>query len=270
MPCVHLGRYVRFEREAVQEWIASCRNPGRAIAFVAQPKGMSRGFPRERGRGTTDGGWAVGAPARHLEVAEGLLVAALRNGTRCVVRAVGAYSGACGLGPHTFLARCKDAHAHRARGLIASPGGRCAREETPMPRGACVIRYEGARGVTWKVKYADADGRQVKETIGARGGRRHPQAGRGGASGAARRVERRGWRKPAPITFGEYSADVVRACGGEAEWKPERSRLPATRLGHLDDVFGDCGRGGDPAARRRRVHRRPAQGSSLPRRSTST
>ena len=35
-----------------------------------------------------------------------------------------------------------------------------------MPRGAAVIRYEGARGVSWKVKYVDADGRQVKETLG--------------------------------------------------------------------------------------------------------
>lgn len=35
-----------------------------------------------------------------------------------------------------------------------------------MPSGACVIRYEGPRGVTWKVKYVDADGRQVKETLG--------------------------------------------------------------------------------------------------------
>lgn len=36
-----------------------------------------------------------------------------------------------------------------------------------MPSGACVIRYEGARGVTWKVKYRDADGVQVKETVGS-------------------------------------------------------------------------------------------------------
>ena len=31
MPCVRLGRYVRFEREAVEEWLASCRQPGRTI-----------------------------------------------------------------------------------------------------------------------------------------------------------------------------------------------------------------------------------------------
>ena len=36
-----------------------------------------------------------------------------------------------------------------------------------MPRGACVIPYRGKRGVTWRVKYRDAEGRQVQETIGA-------------------------------------------------------------------------------------------------------
>src|SRR4051812_35505659 len=35
-----------------------------------------------------------------------------------------------------------------------------------MPSGACVIRYDGKRGVVWKVKYRDAGGRQVKETLG--------------------------------------------------------------------------------------------------------
>lgn len=35
MPCVRLGRYVRFERAAVEGWIEECRQPGRAIAFRA-------------------------------------------------------------------------------------------------------------------------------------------------------------------------------------------------------------------------------------------
>jgi integrase len=35
-----------------------------------------------------------------------------------------------------------------------------------MPSGACVIAYDGKRGVVWFVKYRDADGRQVKERVG--------------------------------------------------------------------------------------------------------
>lgn len=35
-----------------------------------------------------------------------------------------------------------------------------------MPDGAAVIKYEGARGAVWRIKYRDADGRQVQETLG--------------------------------------------------------------------------------------------------------
>jgi hypothetical protein len=36
-----------------------------------------------------------------------------------------------------------------------------------MPRGSAVIRYGGKRGTVWRIKYADADGRQVMETVGS-------------------------------------------------------------------------------------------------------
>jgi len=35
-----------------------------------------------------------------------------------------------------------------------------------MPTGAAVIVYEGKRGRVFRVKYADAGGRQVMETVG--------------------------------------------------------------------------------------------------------
>jgi hypothetical protein len=33
-------------------------------------------------------------------------------------------------------------------------------------RGAGVIRYAGKRGVVWRIKYVDAEGTQVQETLG--------------------------------------------------------------------------------------------------------
>jgi hypothetical protein len=36
----------------------------------------------------------------------------------------------------------------------------------PNRHGACVLRVEGVRGVVWKIKFSDANGRQVKETLG--------------------------------------------------------------------------------------------------------
>jgi excisionase family DNA binding protein len=37
MPCVRLGRYVRFDVGDVDEWIASCKQPGRPIALRSRP-----------------------------------------------------------------------------------------------------------------------------------------------------------------------------------------------------------------------------------------
>ena len=33
MPCVRLGRYVRFERGAVAAWLEDCRCPGRPVVL---------------------------------------------------------------------------------------------------------------------------------------------------------------------------------------------------------------------------------------------
>ncbi len=74
-----------------------------------------------------------------------------------------------------------------------------------MPDGACVIRYDGVRGVTWKVKYRDATGRQVKETLGrAADGwtkRRAEQALRARLTD----VEREGYVKPEPLTVAAFA-----------------------------------------------------------------
>ena len=71
-----------------------------------------------------------------------------------------------------------------------------------MPSGACVIRYEGARGVTWKIKYLDAEGRQVKETVGRESdGWTRRKAER--ALGAKLDAVTRGHRKPKRRTFSD-------------------------------------------------------------------
>ena len=33
IPCVRLGRYVRFDAGDVDEWVAACKQPGRPVAF---------------------------------------------------------------------------------------------------------------------------------------------------------------------------------------------------------------------------------------------
>ena len=74
-----------------------------------------------------------------------------------------------------------------------------------MPRGAAVIRYEGARGVSWRIKYADADGRQVMETLGREtDGWTRAKAGEMLAERLVD-VRREGLRRPAETTVAEFA-----------------------------------------------------------------
>jgi integrase len=72
-----------------------------------------------------------------------------------------------------------------------------------VPSGAAVIRYAGKRGVVWRIKYRDAAGRHVWETLG-----REPAWNR---ERAQRELGKRlaavegGYRKPARMTFSAFS-----------------------------------------------------------------
>jgi excisionase family DNA binding protein len=37
MPCVRLGRYVRFDLVDVEAWVEECKRPGRRIALRSRP-----------------------------------------------------------------------------------------------------------------------------------------------------------------------------------------------------------------------------------------
>jgi excisionase family DNA binding protein len=41
MPCVRLGRYVRFDLDDVEAWLQDCKQPGRAIRLL-RGRGVSR------------------------------------------------------------------------------------------------------------------------------------------------------------------------------------------------------------------------------------
>jgi integrase len=67
-----------------------------------------------------------------------------------------------------------------------------------------VWRYEGPRGVRWRIRYRDAAGRRVLETLG-----KEPEWNRKRAETELRRrlvdVEREGYRHPEKLTFAEFA-----------------------------------------------------------------
>jgi len=72
-----------------------------------------------------------------------------------------------------------------------------------MLHGATVIRYEGARGASWRIKYRDATGKQVQETLG-----REPAWNRTRAErelGKRLAAVEEGFRKPDKLTFTAFT-----------------------------------------------------------------
>jgi integrase len=107
-----------------------------------------------------------------------------------------------------------------------------------MPRGACVIPYKGKRGVVWRVKYADADGKQVMETVGAE--RDGVTRKRAEAELRERlvRVERKGYRRPKALTFGEYADTWLEESKQRRAWKPATILVFTNVLKHLKNELG--------------------------------
>jgi integrase len=107
-----------------------------------------------------------------------------------------------------------------------------------MPRGAAVVRYEGKRGAVWRIKYRDAAGKQVLETLGPE----PPWTERKAERELGKRLAAvdEGFRKPERVTFGEFAGRFVR------EYLPGRNLKPTTvenygyiLRGHLLPFFGD-------------------------------
>jgi integrase len=107
------------------------------------------------------------------------------------------------------------------------------------PKWGRVWRYEGKRGVVWRIRYRDASGRRVLETLG-----KEPTWNRKRAERELRRrlvdVERDGFRKPERLTFAEFAERWFR------DYLPARN-LKATTVRnyrsslerHLLRYFGD-------------------------------
>jgi integrase len=105
-----------------------------------------------------------------------------------------------------------------------------------MPRGACVIPYEGKRGRVWRVKYHDGD-RQVMETLGSEAdGWTQRKAER--ALGAKLAEVERGMRRPCRRTFADLADEFVNvALPAKPRKKSTLIDYKATIRNHLRPAF---------------------------------
>jgi len=106
-----------------------------------------------------------------------------------------------------------------------------------MPSGG-IIEYQGKRGTVWRIKYRDADGRQVQETVGAeRDGVTRKQA----ASELRERlvrVERKHYRRPQSLTFDEYARTWWQEGQKRRQWKPATVEKYRKTIEHLIAFLG--------------------------------
>jgi integrase len=106
-----------------------------------------------------------------------------------------------------------------------------------------IILWKGKRGSVYRIKYADAKGKAVMETIGpAKSAARPDGLTRSDVEAELRdrlsRVEKKKWEKPKPITFAVYQATWFDQQERLRHWKPTTVTVYANVLKRLTRHFG--------------------------------
>jgi integrase len=105
-------------------------------------------------------------------------------------------------------------------------------------RGAGVIRYAGKRGVVWRIKYVDAEGTQVQETLGPESEGWTRKKAKAELRERMVKVEKKGWRKPSPLTFDEYADTWLEEGKRKRAWAKTTVWVYEDALTRLRESFG--------------------------------
>lgn len=98
-----------------------------------------------------------------------------------------------------------------------------------MPSGAAVIPREGKRGISWCIKYADAGGRQVWETLGRGADGWTEKKAKAELDARLTDVRREGLRKPQAVIFSRFADDWL------ADYPDRKGLKRSTRESYKDD-----------------------------------
>jgi integrase len=101
-----------------------------------------------------------------------------------------------------------------------------------------VIEYRGKRGKVYRIKYLDATGKQVMETVGRESEGWTKRKAEAELRERLVRVEKRGWRKPAPFTFAAYAETWFSEGEKRRGWKSSTVKEYRSTRCRLVDYFG--------------------------------
>src|SRR5437868_2055505 len=107
-----------------------------------------------------------------------------------------------------------------------------------MPAGSAVIHYDGKRGVVWRIKYRDASGKQVKETVGAERDGITRKKAEAALHDRESDVRRKQYVKPAPFTFESATKLWREQEQVRKDWKSSTLAQYVSVLERLNDWFG--------------------------------
>jgi integrase len=99
-------------------------------------------------------------------------------------------------------------------------------------RNGSVIRYAGKRGVTWSIRYRDADGRRVSETLGCEVDGWDKKRAEEELEERRVQVRKEGRRKLEPVTFAAFAREWIDERDAEGELKR------STRQGYRSIIEG--------------------------------
>lgn len=108
-----------------------------------------------------------------------------------------------------------------------------------MPDGSAIIKYSGKRGTVFRIKYRDATGRQVQETLGKASDGWTRRKAEAALRARLVEIEREGYRRPEPKTFASFAREWLATYPEAKELK--RSTVEGYRLiieKHLRPAFG--------------------------------
>ena len=99
-----------------------------------------------------------------------------------------------------------------------------------MPDGAAVVRYQGRHGASWRIKFKDATGRQVMQTLGREAEGWTEQKAERELGKRLPLVHRERWRQPDEITFETFADRFMN------EYLPGRNLKPTTIAGYRSSL----------------------------------
>jgi len=109
-----------------------------------------------------------------------------------------------------------------------------------MPSGSCVIEYRCKDGdTTYRVKFEDSEGKQVKETLGRKSQGWSRRKAEVELRDRLNKVEKKGWRKPEKLTLAEYGDTWLEERTKKRNLRPSSKRAYRVALDHLTGELGN-------------------------------